>query len=122
MSGDVLPIVVIGILCFTGLSIFIVHTIFSFLREKAGLAADKKEQSSLTTSELEGMLRRVVEEVTLPMADRIAALEDQFSATPDSPRLPAAQKRLNDALDEALDGEGPRDLAAMATRQTRIEE
>ena len=117
MPEEVLPIVVIAILSFTGLSIFIIHSVLSYLRDKAGLKAESKEQSSLTTSELESMLRRVVEEVTSPMADRIAALEDQFSATPKVAQLTEAQKRLRDAFDEAVDDEGPRDLAAISAKR-----
>ena len=122
MPEEVLPIVVIAILAFTALSIFITHNIFSFLRDRNGLNKKNKEQSSLTTSELEGMLRRVVEEVTLPMSDRIAALEDQISATPETRELPEARKSLNKALDDALSEEGPRDLAAITAKRTRIQE
>ena len=122
MPEEVVPIVVIAIMAFTGLSVFIVHTIFSFLRAKAGIDRSKKEQAaqlesngaSLTTSELESMLRRVVEEANAPLTRRIEALE-ALAVDDEEPlaELPEAQKSLNEQLLE----EGPRDLAALTRNQ-----
>ena len=125
MPEEVVPIVVIAIMAFTGLSIFIVHTIFSFLRAKAGIDKDGKSKqaslkdsgASLTTSELQSMLREVVEEANAPLRKRIEALEAIAIEDP-VPQLPQAKRSLNDEL---LD-EGPRDLAAISQSRKRIQE
>ena len=124
MPEEVVPIVVIAIMAFTGLSIFIVHTIFSFLRAKAGIGKHNKgsEKSleasgaSLTTSELESMLRKVVEDANAPLTKRIEALEAIATEEPIA-QLPEAKKTLN----EELMDEGPRDLAAISQKR-RIQE
>lgn len=126
MPEEVVPIVVIAIMAFTGLSIFFIHTIFSFLRARAGIERKKKNEkaqlessgASLTTSELESMLRKVVEEANEPLTRRIEALEAMAIEEPIA-QLPKAQKTLNEEL---LENEGPRDLAAMSRLQKPTKE
>lgn len=67
-----------------GLVLGLVSQIFTFVkwkieRESSGGAA---EQSSLTTSELEKMMRRAVEEATQPLVDRVESLEDELALHP----------------------------------------
>ena len=119
MPEEVVPIVVISVLAFTGLSIFVIHTIFSFLRERAGIKDANKDKSSLTTSELEGMLRRVVQEANAPLLERIETLEDQIDPSSPLLELPEAAPPLNDEFDST---DGPRDLAAITKKRRSITE
>ena len=111
MPEEVIPIIVIAILAFTGLSIFVIHTVFSYARERAGLSKKKQKdgQSSVTTSELEEMLKRVVSEANAPLVNRIQALEALESNRELSPAKPLLEIPDGDEW-----GEGPRDLAALS--------
>ncbi len=130
MPEELVPIIVISVMAFSGLSIFIIHTIFSFLRDKHGLDSKKgKDSSSLTTSELENMLRRVIEEATEPLMSRLENLEEQLLDGSEENERKGAEHRRRlslpepgfDEFDSDLDSDlddGPSDLAALSKRQS----
>lgn len=86
MPEEVLIITVVAIL--SGSFITIVKAVLGY-RERTrfgtqstkSLRSRESEGASLTTSELEGMMRRAVADATAPLADRMDALESRMLTT-----------------------------------------
>ena len=81
-------------------------------RQKQKLEATKASGNSLRTSELKDIMREAVVEATMPLADRIDALEAQLRRS-DTPRLMPAQR---DELLEEL-RQSPEEIAEPAKRR-----
>ena len=104
-------VIVVSVVAGTTMLSLIAWMYFRYLRDKHAASGGA---SSLTTSELELMLRRVVEESNAPLRARIEDLEAQLE-TEDEPvkELPAHKKEP--LLDEP---DGPRDLAALPRKKS----
>jgi len=111
MPEEIVAITIISIVAGTLMMITLAKMLFSYLRDRAGLSKRSASSPSLTTSELEGMLRRVVAEANEPLLDRVEALEDILSSG--SKSLPP--RREEPLLDELQDSAN--DLAAVTKRQ-----
>ena len=110
MPEEIVAITIIAIIAGTGLMITIASMLFSYLRARSGVGNGETDPQ-LTTSELERMLKRVVEEANEPLVERINALE--YAAIGPEKSLPPKKH------DSILDGleDGPNDLAAVTKRQ-----
>lgn len=111
MPEELVIITVISIIAGSITMVSLAKMLFGYLRAKAGVTG-KTSTSSLTTSELEMMLRRVVEEANEPLRERVEILE--ASLRPPENALGAGEKEDFLELPEA----GPNDLAAISKRQT----
>ena len=111
MPEELVAITIISIVAGSIVMIALAKMLFSYLRDRAGLSKSSAGAPSLTTSELEGMLKRVVAEANEPLLDRVEALEHVLAA--DSKALPP--RREEPLLDELHDG--PNDLAAITQRK-----
>ena len=103
MPEEIAVIVIVAIACGTASSI--IRSIFSYLKAREQQPAGRG--SSLTTSELEAMLRQVVEEAVQPLGDRVARIEDRLAA----PGL------LPEAPPEAWTGEREAEAEEVAVRR-----
>ncbi len=111
----IMTLLVISVIAGTIMLASIARSYFRYLGEKAGVKKEKSSGSSLTTSELELMLKRVVDESNASLVGRIEKLENQLPAQKSgSKALPAHE---SDAILDELDG--PRDLAAISQRKSR---
>ena len=99
MPDEIVGIVVIAITAGAlVLTTFFVQ-LFKFLRTKHGQGETKSGGSSLTTSELEALVYRAVAEASVPLAARLAAIEERLEdAVPPRLELPEPGERL--ALDD----------------------
>jgi hypothetical protein len=119
MPPEIVIVTVITVLAGTFMLSFIARMYFKYLSGKAGVNTDTS--SSLTSSELEMMLRRVVDESNEPLLARIEGVEKQLAAgidtTPDAvaaiKSLPAHEK--NPILEDL---DVPDDLAAISKRKS----
>ncbi len=109
----IMTVIVVSVVAGTTMLSLIAWMFFRYLREKN---AAKSGASSMTASELETMLRRVVEEANESLTDRIELLEAQVGRELDAVEnvLPEHKK------DSLLDGleDGPRDLAAISKKKS----
>jgi hypothetical protein len=79
MQDEIFFIVITAIIACTIIVTTIVKSIFGIAKQKADLRSTSSG-SSLTTSELERMLRQVVGEATDPLYERMEALEERLNA------------------------------------------
>ena len=103
MPEEILAIIIISI--FAGTTMSLTRMILAHRRSMKGSAGS----SSLTTSELERMMRRAVEEATEPLHRKIEDLEHDLVVGQDGRQLAAPRKDLlldlEDESDHAVDGE-----------------
>jgi len=83
MEGTIFVIVLTAIICGT---VMIGITIGSIFKYATARSQSQKTDSSLTTSELRGLIRDAVDEATEPLNERLAALEQRLAAQPQSAR------------------------------------
>ena len=107
MPEEIAFISVVAIISGCVLVVSLSKMILGFLRDRAGISK-QTTGSSMTTSELESMLKRVVAEANEPLLDRIEALENTSEKA-----LPPHKR--DSILDDIHDG--PNDLAAISKRQ-----
>ncbi len=88
MDGTIFVIVLTAIICGTGMIATIFTSIFKYAMARS---QSQKTDSSLTTSELHGLIREAVDEATEPLNERLAALEQRLEA---QPQLPLARSDL----------------------------
>ena len=112
MPEEILIIVVMSI--FAGTAISIIRMILGF-RERKGLRGSA-QGSSLTTSELERMMRRVVQEATGPLVDKIDNLEFELATANKPPQLEEARTDL--LLD--VETEDPEEVSQTVPRKNRV--
>ena len=96
MPEEAIGLAVLEIAAVTIVLVTFFVQLFKFLRVKHGQRESKAEGSSLTTSELEALVYRAVAEATVPLASRLAALEDHLGDVR-APRL--GQPEGGDLLD-----------------------
>ncbi len=113
----VMTVIVVSVLAGTTMFSLIAWMFFRYLREKN---ASRSGAPSMTTSELETMLRRVVEEANSPLLDRIELLESQVNK-----ELETIEAESDQILSGGKEGlllenveEGPRDLAAISRKKS----
>ncbi len=82
MEGTIFVIVIVAIICGTAM---IGTTIKSIFKYAVARSQSQKTDSSLTTSELHGLIRDAVDEATEPLNERLAALEQRLEAQPQPP-------------------------------------
>ncbi len=88
MEGPIFIIVLAAIICGTTMISTIFRSIFKYAVARS---QPQKTDSSLTTSELHGLIRDAVDEATEPLNERLAALEQRLEA---QPQLPPARSDL----------------------------
>ncbi len=88
MEGPIFIIVLAAIICGTTMISTIFKCIFKYATARS---RSQKTDSSLTTSELHGLIRDAVDEATEPLNERLAALEQRLEA---QPQLPPARSDL----------------------------
>ncbi len=103
MPDEILALSIIAIVASTVLISILASQWFKYLKTRAG--GGPASGDSLTSSELEGMLTRVVEEGNRPLLQRIEALERALRAPSPAMRLPSPIETV--LLDE-LPPEGDR--------------
>ena len=113
MPEEILAIIIISI--FAGTAMSLTRMILAHRRSMKGSAGS----SSLTTSELERMMRRAVEEATEPLQRKIEDLELDLVTGKGARKLEAPRKDLlldlEDEEDDAVDGES----AAVRAQRSR---
>ncbi len=82
MEGTIFVIVLVAIICGTGMIATIFTSIFKYAMARS---QSQKTDSSLTTSELHGLILDAVDEATKPLNERLAALEQRLEAQPQLP-------------------------------------
>ena len=120
MPPEIVLVTVVTVLAGTLMITFIAKMYFKHLSEKAGVS--NNTSSSLTSGELERMLRRVVDESNEQLLARIKGMEERWATVPDSATedkgriksLPAHEK--NPVLEDL---DVPDDLAAISKRKSR---
>lgn len=90
MEGPIFIIVLAAIICGTTMISTIFRSIFKYA--VAARSQPQQTDSSLTTSELHGLIRDAVDEATEPLNERLAALEQRLEAQPQ--RSPARSELL----------------------------
>lgn len=90
MPEEILAIVLISIAAGTAMSI--IRMVLGY-RERRGMSGSGKG-SSLTTSELERMMRRAVEEATAPLVKKIEDLEFEMATKQEVKQLDEARMDL----------------------------
>ncbi len=88
MEGTIFIIVIIAIVCGTGMIATTIQGIFKYALARS---QPQKTDASLTTGELRGLIRDAVDEATEPLNERLAALEQRLEA---QPQLPLAHSDL----------------------------
>ena len=83
MEGTIFVIVIVAIVCGTGMIATTIQGIFKYALARS---QPQKTDASLTTSELRGLIRDAVDEATEPLNERLAALEQRLEAQPQSAR------------------------------------
>ena len=79
MEGTIFVIVLVAIICVTAMIGITIGSIFKYATARS---KSQKTDSSLTTSELHGLIRDAVDEATEPLNERLAALEQRLEAQP----------------------------------------
>ena len=117
MPMVVVLITVIAIIAGTAMLSSIAKSYFKHVGEHGG---DNEKSSSLTSSELEIMLRRVVEEVNAPLLAKIEGIEQQLSISGERDVAATETKSLPPLVNKPLleDLDAPRDLAAIANKKS----
>lgn len=92
MPEEVLVVTIIAIVTGCTSLVLLARMLFKYLNARADMAP-RVESPSLTTSELEQMLRKVVIESNEPLLARIEELEEQLVG-PSARSLPSAAKPL----------------------------
>ncbi len=102
---------------------YIARMYFKYLNNKAGVKTGNSS-SSMTTSELESMLRRVVKEANAPVLDRIEDIEERLDMGIGTHSLEEEEEEIKSLsahqVDPILDElDVPEDLAALSKRKSR---
>jgi len=113
MPEEILAIVIISI--FAGTVMSIVRMVLSYKERKSMTSTGSHTGSSLTTSELERMMKRAVEEATEPLVRKIDDLESEM-AVGKTPRLEAARTDLLLDIDGENEDAEPASVPASRTR------
>ena len=119
MSEEIALLTVITVIAGTIMLSGIARMYFRYLGQKVGV--NKDASSSLTSGELEAMLRRVVDESNAPLLARIERIENQLATgsgatsdlETDIKSLPAHER--NPILEDL---DAPQDLAAISKRKS----
>ncbi|GMQ80889.1 MAG: hypothetical protein BMS9Abin05_0318 [Rhodothermia bacterium] len=99
MPEEILAIIIVSIAAVTTLSI--IRMTLNY-RARGGVSGTS-EGSSMTTSELERMMRRAVEDATAPLTKKVEDLEFEIATRNRPQQLEEARKDLlNDLEDEQL--------------------
>ncbi|MEZ4700159.1 MAG: hypothetical protein R2834_07495 [Rhodothermales bacterium] len=112
MPDEILVLSIIAIAASTFLITRLLKVWTAYVSAKSGGTPSAAE--SLTSSELEAMLTRVVEEANAPILARIDRLERQLNDGAPALRLPSPQQTI--LLDEP---DMPQDLAGVSTQRGR---
>lgn len=83
MPEEVFVISLLAIVSGTFLTIFAITSVRKYLESRH--ASKAVSSSSLTTSELTGLMSRAVQDAVAPINDRLAALESSITGTPATP-------------------------------------
>ena len=92
MEGEIFVITILAILAGTAMITTITKSIIGAVKQKSAA----ENSPSLTTSELERMLRDVVSEATAPLHAKIESLEARL----DAPRLEARSQKVDLDLED----------------------
>jgi len=96
MPDEIVAIVIISILAGTFMSI--IRMVLGYKERR--LTSGKMGESSLTTSELERMMRRAVEEATEPLVRKIDDLEFELATRKEAPQLGEGRRDLLAGVDD----------------------
>ena len=88
MPEEILALAIISIVAGTGTLIFVIWTISEHIKARRGLSSSN---SSMTTSELETMMRDAARQAVEPMVRRIENLEAIAAGGPDADLLGEAE-------------------------------
>lgn len=99
MSEEIFFIIVLSIIVFTIVVLTVLRTIYTLIRRKQDEKATPG--SSLTSSELERMLRAAVTEAVAPILDKVDALEQRLEERASEPRLLNAPPSIYEPEEEA---------------------
>jgi hypothetical protein len=114
MPEEILAIVIISI--FAGTAMSMVRMILSYKERKSMSSTGSHAGSSLTTSELERMMKRAVEEATEPLVHKIDDLENELALRQSTPQLEAPRTDLLLEMDEETEDADAVRVAASRTR------
>lgn len=100
------PFIIAALAIMAGTFFAVVKAVLGYLSNKHQLPSGKTANgSSLTTSELETMIRRAVDEANAPMRRRLEVLEAIVTDPDERAELSARQHRLLEELDETESAE-----------------
>jgi hypothetical protein len=91
MPEELVVITLAAIFCGSGVILYTVSQIVKYLHARSGTRLGRGE-SSLTTGELERLLRSVVEEANQSLLERVNSVEDRLDALPRQIGMGAAEK------------------------------
>ncbi len=112
MPDEIVAIIIISIIAGTFISF--VKMILNHRSER--FVSSSGDESSLTRSELEAMIRRAVAEATKPLAERIEDLAETLEG--DAPRLPEPAPDLLEGADAFEPEEAPEPVRRRARRRS----
>lgn len=96
------PFIIAALAIMAGTFFAIVKAVLGYLSSKHHLPSGKSGSgSSLTTSELENMIRRAVDDANAPMRRRLEVLEAIVTDPEERAQLSPRQHRLLEELDES---------------------
>jgi hypothetical protein len=114
MPEEIMIIVVVSVLAASATLLSIAKMWFNYLNQRSGISRERTPSSSLTTSELEAMLRRISRQANEPLLERIEQLETRLHPPADANQLPERAQTLLD------DPAGTPDLVAVSSPGKKV--